>query len=389
MASMSTLDFLPQERRAVFSITALFALRIVGLFLLYPVLTFYAESLPGQSPLLIGWAFGIYGMAQAVLQIPFGMLSDRYGRKPLISIGLVIFALGSLVAGFSDHILGLILGRFLQGAGAISAVCTAALGDVVAPERRAKGMAFLGISIGGAFSLSIIAGPYLGEHFGVPGIFLLIAGACLLGLAVLYWGVPAIPASGTQPSMKGLRQLLRDPPVLRIALGIGVLHALLTSMFMVVPAQVLKLTGTALASHAYYYAVGVLLVFISVFPCLRLIQKFHWQHQSLIASLGVLALSQLLLWWMPDHAVFFFLALVLFFLPFNLLEASLPALMSQVAPAEYRGAAMGIYSTFQFTGTFLGGVLGGLLLQYMESSTLFLAQAFVVLLWLMFIISKK
>jgi MFS family permease len=385
---MSSLKFLPQERRAVLSITALFALRIVGLFLLYPVLTLYAQSLPGQTPLLIGWAFGIYGLAQAALQIPFGMLSDRFGRKPLIAIGLIIFGLGSILAAFSDHIIGLILGRFLQGAGAISAVCTAALSDIVMPERRAKAMAFLGISIGAAFSVSIVAGPYLGEHWGVPGIFILIALACAVGLVVLYYAVPEIPAMGTQPSMRGLHLLFHEPQVLKIALGIGILHGVLTAMFMVVPSQLISLTGTSLASHAYYYAIGVVLVFVTVFPMLRVIEKYQWHHQSLVAALLALCFSQGLLWAFPQSVLMFFIALIMFFLAFNLLEASLPAAMSRVAPLQYRGAAMGLYSTFQFTGTFIGGVLAGLLLQYVEASTLFLMQAFIILLWLILIINK-
>jgi MFS family permease len=386
---MSSLKFLPQERRAVLSITALFALRIVGLFLLYPVLTFYAQSLPGQNPMLIGWAFGIYGLAQAGLQIPFGMLSDRFGRKPLIAIGLIIFGLGSIVAAFSDHIIGLILGRFLQGAGAISAVCTAALSDIVMPERRAKAMAFLGISIGAAFSISIVAGPYLGEHLGVSGIFLLIAVACVIGLIVLYYGVPEIPAAGTQPSMRGLHLLFHEPQVLRIAVGIGILHAVLTAMFMVVPSQLMSLTGTSLASHASYYAIGVVLVFLTVFPMLRVIEKHQWHHQASISAVLALCLSQIMLWALPQVVLGFFIALILFFLAFNLLEASLPAAMSRVAPAQYRGAAMGLYSTFQFAGTFMGGVLAGLLLQYVTASTLFLMQAFIILLWLILIITKK
>lgn len=386
---MNNLNFLPKERQAVLGLTALFALRIVGLFLLYPVLTVYAQSLPGQTPALIGWAFGIYGLAQAGLQIPFGILSDRFGRKPLIALGLIIFGLGSIVAALSDHIVGLILGRFLQGAGAISAVCTAALGDIVAPERRAKGMAFLGISIGAAFSISIIAGPYLEGQVGVSGIFLLIAVACILGLAVLVWGVPHIPSTKTHPSMKGLAILFQDHQVLYIALGIGILHALLTAMFMVIPGQLLALTGTSLAGHTYYYGVGVILVFLTVFPMLHLVEKNQWHRQSMIVALFVLCISQILLWMTLDDVFIFFLAIILFFLAFNLLEASLPAAMSRVAPISYRGAAMGIYSTFQFSGTFLGGVLGGVLLQYASTSMLFLTQVVVILLWLMWTITKK
>lgn len=380
---MSSLKFQPQERRAVQSITALFALRIVGLFLLYPVLSLYAQSLPGQSPALIGWAFGIYGLAQALLQIPYGVLSDRFGRKPLIAIGLIVFGVGSLVSAYSDHILGLILGRFLQGAGAFSAVCTAALSDIVAPERRSKAMAFLGISIGGAFSLSLIAGPYLGTHLGVSGLFLLIAGACLIGLGLLFWAVPSIPLSGKRPSMDGLGRLFLNPPVLRIAVGIGILHALLTSLFMIVPEQVAHLTGASLADHAYYYAIGVVLVFMTVFPMLRVIEKYHWHNQAMLISLLVLLVSQLLLWLGFNEVMIFFMALILFFLAFNLLEAALPSAMSKVAPPEYRGAAMGIYSTFQFAGTFIGGVFAGLLLQYLSASALFLVQAGFILLWLM------
>jgi MFS family permease len=189
--------------------------------------------------------------------------------------------------------------------------------------------------------------------------------------------------------MKGLRLLLSNPEILRIACGVGILHALLTAIFILVPSLLLNLTGATLASHAAYYAIGVTLVFLTVFPMLRWVEKRHWQQRALICSVIFLGLSQILMGAMTQHVLVFFFALIVFFMAFNLLEASLPAAMSRVAPLEYRGAAMGVYSTFQFAGTFIGGVLGGLLLQYVSTSIYFFVQAFIILLWLMLIISKK
>lgn len=379
---MKVFGFTPQERRAVQNISLLFALRIVGLFLLYPVLAFYAESLTGQTLMLIGWAFGIYGLAQAGLQIPFGMLSDRFGRRPMIAIGLGLFIVGSLIAAYSDHIFGLILGRFFQGAGAISSVCTATLGDVVDPTRRAKAMAFLGISIGAAFSISLIAGPYLADKIGVSGIFFMLAGLGLMALLVLYWGVPKVQALGAQDSMQGLAKIFADKACLQVALSIGILHAILTAMFLVVPGQLFELTGTTLASHGTYYLIGVLLVFLTVFPMLSVIEKKQWHHQAFVAAVLTLLCSQWLMWLRAQDVYGFFAGLILFFLAFNLLEASLPAWMTRIANPAHRGAAMGVYSTFQFLGTFLGGVLGGTLLQYSSVPTLYFVQGCIILLWL-------
>jgi MFS family permease len=380
---MAKFGFTLGEGRAVAGIGALYFLRIIGLFLLYPVLAVYASKLPNSSPLLVGLALGIYGLAQAILQIPFGMLSDKFGRRPIIAIGLGFFLLGSLIAGSFTHIAALIIGRLVQGAGAISAVCTALIGDLVASERRSKAMACIGITIGLAFSLSLVLGPLLVVHLGLSGMFMVLAILAALALLVLHFAIPTSERSDTQAGdTQSLRTVFRDWQVCRIALGVGILHAILAAMFMVVPLQIIELTGAPLEQHVQYYLVGIFLSFAMVFPLLGVVERRSWQKSGIMVAVGLLALALLLLWQFASGIVIFFVALAMFFLAFNFLEASLPAMMTRVAPAARRGAAMGFYSTCQFFGIFLGGIVAGIVLHYFTATTLYFTLMWSAVFWL-------
>lgn len=371
-----------QELRSTFSLCTLYALRAFGLFLLYPVLSVYATSLEGQTPLLIGLAFGAYGFSQALLQIPFGLLSDRFGRKRMIALGLMIFAVGSFVCAWVPSIYGLVFGRFLQGAGAVSAVCSALLSDLVAPERRSFAMAGIGITIGLAFSLSLVLGPLVTDALGFHGLFLMLGVFSLFGLIVLFWGVPKPPVCGTSQSLAGLWIALRDRQCLRVSFSIGALHAVLTLMFMVAPTHLMKLSGQPLSSHTTYYVIGIFISFLTVFPLLGWVERNRQHRPALLFSIGLLSLSQWGLFVAQHHLLGYLMSLAVFFVAFNYLEACLPSWLSRIAPREHRGAAMGVYSTFQFGGTFIGGLFGGILLKYSSAATLYIVSACVILLWL-------
>ncbi len=385
---MLKLGFTSNERRAVAGISSLYFLRIIGLFLLYPVLAIYAADLPHATPFLIGLALGVYGLAQATLQIPFGMLSDRFGRKPIIAIGLIIFALGSLLAASAEHIGILVAGRFLQGAGAISAVCAALIGDLVTPEHRSKAMACIGITIGAAFSVSLVLGPLIVVHMGLSGLFILLAGLAGMALLVLRYAIPtpaqspgeALPSQSLR--INSLRLVTQNRYIWSIAMSVGILHAALAALFMVVPPQIIELTGRPLVEHVMYYLAGIVLTFIIVFPLLGWVERRQWHQQGILIAIASLGVAALLLWQSQGSLVIFFTGLALFFLGFNFLEASLPALMTRVAPAQSRGAAMGFYSTCQFLGIFLGGIMGGIVLNYFTPTTLYFIWVWVIVLWL-------
>ncbi len=382
---MIKLGFTSGERQAVAGISSLYFLRIIGLFLLYPVLSVYASKLPNSTPLLIGLALGIYGLAQALLQIPFGILSDKFGRKPLIAFGLVLFALGSLLAASFEHMAALILGRLLQGAGAISAVCIAMMGDLVAAERRSKAMACIGITIGLAFSVSLVLGPLLAVKLGLSGLFLILAALSGLALPVLRYAIPSPgspSASNQATSLQAIWQVFQHWPIRSVAISIGLLHMVLAAMFMVVPLQIIALTGQPLEQHVFYYLAGILLTFVIVFPLLGLVERRRWHKSGIIIAITALALANLLLWQFASEVIVFFIALALFFLAFNFLEASFPALMTRVAPTQNRGAAMGFYSTCQFFGIFLGGIVAGIVLNYCSATTLYFILLCVTLCWL-------
>jgi len=381
-----SLSLTPLERRAALSLAGIYALRMMGLFLILPVFAIYARELPNVTPMHIGLAIGIYGLTQALLQIPFGLLSDRIGRKPVIIGGLLIFALGSAVAATADSIQGIILGRALQGSGAVAAAVMAMAADLSREEVRTRVMAIIGMSIGGSFILSLVLGPVLGHWIGVPGIFWLVTLLALGGVLVVIFLVPKPVHSGVHRDTEAVpaqfRAVLGNRELLRLDLGVFSMHLLMTALFLAVPLELRQL-GLETERHWLLY-LPVMLVSVAVMvPFIILAEKRQRMKPVLLGAIGVLVLAELALYLAGTSLPGMALALVLYFAAFNLLEASLPSLVSKLAPAAAKGTAMGFFSTSQFLGAFVGGLLGGWLQQQAGPSGLFLGGALVALVWLL------
>lgn len=350
------------ERRSVAGLAGIFALRMLGLFLLLPVLAVYARDLPGSTPLLVGIAVGAYGLSQALLQIPFGWWSDHLGRKQVITIGLVIFALGSVLAALGDHVVTVILGRFLQGAGAIAAAVLALTADLTREENRYKAMAVLGMTIGAMFMVSLAVGPVLTELFGVKGLFWITAALAPAAVAVLWYFVPSPARSVThrdvQTTSEQFRRILRDPQLRRLDFGIFMLHAVLTALFVSVPITLTQHLGIELGQHWKIYLSVLVLSLPVMAPLIFVAGRDSAVFTVVPVSVGLVlaaALAMALepgLWGLAA-------GLWLFFCGFNTLEALLPSLVSRVAPAAGKGTAIGVYNTWEFLGVFLGGAAGG------------------------------
>lgn len=351
----------PRELRASLSLALIFALRMFGLFLVLPVLALYARELPGATATAMGLALGLYGLTQALFQAPFGMLSDRMGRKPVIAFGLALFIVGSLIAGYADGIQGLVLGRALQGAGAVGAVINALLADFVPSEERTKGMALIGISIGLAFVLALAAGPIGGATLGVPQLFYLSAAlgvACIVILFRLVPPAPPLAPQGRRDWRADLRTVLINPALLRLDFGIFVQHLILMALFVAVPIRLVE-GGLPSGAHWQIYLPAILVSIPGTILLYRLGEAGGQAHRSMLISIVLLVVSLLALAASGGQVLAFGAALALFFAGFNLLEASLPSAVSRVAPAFCRGTAMGIYSSLQFLGIFCGGLIGG------------------------------
>ena len=372
------------ELRASGSLASIFALRMLGLFLVLPVFALEARKYPGgDDPALIGLAMGIYGLTQGLLQIPFGIASDRLGRKRVIIFGLLVFALGSLVAGGADTLMGVLAGRALQGAGAVSAAVTALLADLTRDVVRTKAMALVGASIGLMFALSLVVSPVIAAHIGLSGLFVLTAVLALLGTAVVVWGVPAEPDAHKDAARGGLRQVLSSPALLRLNIGVFVLHAVQLAMWVAIPAFLVQ-AGLGKDDHWQIYLPAVLCSFVlmgAVFP----LERRGYLRAVFLSAIALIALVQVALLWVssgaPSIACLAWL-LFAFFCGFNVLEATQPSLVSRIAPASSRGAAMGVYNTFQSLGFFAGGVMGGQLVKSYGTQGLFLTCAALMVLWL-------
>ncbi|MFN0315940.1 MAG: MFS transporter [Burkholderiales bacterium] len=371
----------PAERRATFSLASIFGLRMLGMFIILPVFALYADTLSGgHNRTLAGIAVGAYGLTQAILQIPFGVLSDRWGRKPTLYIGLLIFALGSMIAAAADSIYMVIFGRIVQGAGAVSAVVIALVADHTREEQRTKAMAIVGMTIGVTFALSMVAGPLLAHWIGVPGIFLMTGVLALAACAVVRFLVPDGPALQGSPVRTPFLQVLVLPELVRLNYGIFVLHMVLTSLFVVVPFN-LRDAGLPAGSHWEVYLSVMLGAFVLMVPPMLWSERRGHQKAAFLGSIFLLTLGQVALY--SAHAVWWIaLALLVFFTAFNLLEASLPSLVSRTAPPETKGAAIGVYSSVQFFGTFLGGALGGVISQHYGGNAVFLFCAALSASWL-------
>jgi MFS family permease len=374
------------ERRAAAALAGIFGVRMLGMFMILPVFALYAEHLADVTPLLIGVAIGIYGLTQAVLQIPFGMASDRLGRKPVIVAGLLIFALGSVVAAQADSIHGVIFGRALQGAGAVAAAVMALVADLTREEHRTKAMAFIGMSIGLSFVVAMVLGPLLNQWFGVPGIFWLTAVLALGGIGLLLFGVPTPPVTqrhrDAEPVPGQFGRILRDGQLLRLDFGILMLHLALTASFVVVP-LVLRDIGFAPARHWLLYLPVMVLAITLAIPFIIVAEKKRRLKQVLLGAIAALALAMAGMGLLGDSLGSMALLLLLFFTAFNLLEATLPSLVAKFAPVDARGTAMGVYSSSQFIGAFIGGAAGGWLHgQYGLHSVFMFCAAALGLWWL-------
>lgn len=376
----------PLERRASGSLALIFALRMLGLFLVLPVFALEASRYPGgNDPALVGLAMGIYGLTQALFQLPLGLASDRFGRKRVIVIGLLVFAAGSLVAALADSLTGLMLGRGLQGAGAVSAAVTALLADQTRDAVRTKAMALIGGSIGLMFALALVAGPVIAAWAGLSGVFGLTFALALAGVAVVVWMVPPEPLQHKDLPRGRLAELVRQPDLLRLNLGVFILHTVQMAMWVAVPALLLQ-AGLPKGAHWQIYLPAVLLSFIAMGGMFSLERKGKLRMALLGAialvlvvqlGLGAVALGGAAppLWLMG-------LLMLVFFCGFNILEASQPSLVSRMAPTPLRGAALGSYNTLQSLGLFAGGALGGAIAKWAGMPGLFAVTAALTALWL-------
>jgi MFS family permease len=373
------------ERRASASLASIFALRMLGLFLVLPVFALEAAKYPGgDDPARVGLAMGIYGLTQGVLQIPFGIASDWWGRKRVIISGLVIFALGSFIAAWAPDLTWLIAGRSLQGAGAISAAVTALLADSTRDEVRTKAMAMVGGSIALMFALSLIAAPLLGGLIGLHGLFALTGVLALAGIAVVIWWVPPEPVEHVNRPRGSVAEVLKDTALLRLDFGVFVLHAVQLAMWVAIPALLVG-AGLDKASHWQVYLPAVLASFVVMGMTLFPLEKRGYLRAVFLGAVGLIALVQLgLLWAASVTPSLGFLAalLFLFFCGFNVLEATQPSLASRVAPAHARGAALGVYNTLQSLGFFAGGAVGGWITKTHGAEGLFAVCGGLMLLWL-------
>ena len=384
------------ERRASVSLASIFGLRLLGLFLVLPVFALEARRYPGgDDPALVGLAMGIYGLTQAFLQMPFGLASDRFGRKRVIVVGLVVFAVGSFVAAFADSLHGLVIGRAIQGAGAVSAAVTALLADLTRDTVRTKAMALVGGSIGLVFALALVGAPALSAHIGLSGLFALTGLLALAGIATTVWWVPAEPAHprhgapGAHGLSGGLAGLWAQRDLLRLNFGVFALHTVQMSMWVAVPALLVQ-AGLAKEHHWWVYLPAVVASFVVMGAVLFPMERKGRLRTALLGSVGLVALVQAGLLAMAlagAHAAAWGVAplgllLLVFFCGFNALEASQPSLVSRMAPATLRGSALGVYNTLQSLGLFAGGALGGTLVKATGAVGLFGATLALSLVWL-------
>ena len=379
----------PQERRSSASLAMIFAFRMLGLFLVLPVFSLEARKYPGgDDPALVGLAMGIYGLTQGFLQIPFGVASDRFGRKRVMVIGLVIFAAGGVMAALATNMTWLVAGRALQGAGAISAAITALLADQTRDVVRTKAMAMVGASIGLMFAISLVLSPLLNALLGLSGMFALTAVLAVSGIAVVLWWVPPEPAKHAEelPANLGasLLAVLRMPALLRLNFGVFMLHAVQLAMWVALPAMLVQ-AGLPKDHHWWVYLPAVLGSFFVMGATLFPLEKRGYLRAVFLSSVGLIALVQMgLLAVVSAEPTITGLALLLFvfFCGFNVLEASQPSMASRIAPAGARGTALGVYNSLQSLGFFTGGALGGWLVKAYGPQTLFGVCGVAMLAWL-------
>lgn len=380
----------PAELRAGVSLASIFALRMLGLFLILPVFSVFAQTLPGGDNLtLVGFALGAYGLTQALFQIVYGIASDRFGRKPVIAFGLVVFALGCLIAALAPDIWWMIAGRVLQGAGAISAAVTALAADLTREQHRTKVMAMIGVSIGLTFAVSLVAAPLMYAAVGMAGIFWLTGGLALGAIVLLLKVVPVAPAMVARGVDVPFSSVLLDGQLARLNFGVLALHTMQTALWVVVPAALVKSGGLPLAEHWKVYLPAVLASFLLMIPAILIAERHGRIRLVFGGAILLLLLVQGGLYRYGEGLYPIGGWLLLFFVGFNILEAMQPSLISRIAPAEARGAALGIYNTTQSLGLFIGGTLGGLLGKNMGTPAVHLFCAVLALTWLLLVTTMK
>jgi MFS family permease len=383
-AHAASLRMTPAERRATASLASIYGLRLLGMFVILPVFALYAQALPGgASHTLIGLALGAYGLTQAILQIPFGWASDRWGRKPVIYMGLAVFAVGSFVAAWAPTIGWVIVGRCLQGAGAISAAVIALTADLTRDEVRTRAMAVIGITIAATFAVSIVAGPVLKAWIGVPGIFALTGVLAMAAIAVVHYAVPDPDHMAERDTAPGqLARVITDSQLLRLNFGTFVLHAVLMALFTQVPFA-LRDNGLAAERHWIVYLPVLAISILLMLPFVRQVDRPGRGKPLFNAAVVVLLGAQVALALSLHSLVALCIALTLFFAALNLLEAMLPSLVSKCAPADARGAAIGVNSSAQFLGAFVGAAGGGWLADHTGDTSVFLFCVALSALWLL------
>lgn len=383
---MSTSGLNSIEKKAAFSLASVFGLRMLGLFMILPVFAIYGEQLVGYSPIWIGLAIGAYGLTQAMLQIPMGILSDKFGRKPIILVGLVIFLIGSIVAAMSETIYGVVIGRALQGMGAIASAILALAADLSREEQRPKVMATIGMFIGLSFTVAMILGPILAQAFGLSGLFWFIAILTVLAMMTIQFVVPnsvhSAPKGDNVALPSQLTKLICDGQLSRLNWGVFILHMALTACFVTLPKQFVA-SGLALDEHWQLYLPTLLGSFFLMVPFMIIGIKKQKENQMFSAAVTLLTLSLLLFWLLPMSLLTLAILVLMFFTAFNYLEATMPSILSRIAPAGVKGSVMGIYSSSQFLGAFAGGILGGFIAGEFGESAIFFVMAIFSLMWLL------
>lgn len=377
---------------AVLALALVMAVRMLGLFMILPVFSMHATEFAHATPQLIGLALGIYGLTQALLQMPFGILSDRIGRKPVMTLGLGLFLAGSVYAAVTHSIYGLIIGRALQGGGAVGSTILATIADLTPEHSRSQAMGLVGLAIGLAFGIAMVLGPLLNTWFNLSGIFWATALLAVIGELLVWWWIPAMPRMANQPreSLRtGLVQVLSQPDLLRLDAGIFVLHAILTALFIAIPIILTHMIHLSSLAQTGLYLGVLSLAFILMLPFMIIAEKKRRTKPILLVAITCLLLAQCGLWVMHQQLFWVCGLLLLFFTAFSLLEAVLPSWISRVAPANHKGAAMGCYSSAQFLGIFAGGCLGGLLYAHFSITGVLLFGAGLALAWLLLALNLR
>ena len=370
----------PVERLFALKVSLIMSVRMLGLFMLFPVMSVYAGDYESSTPFLIGMAIGIYGLTQALLQIPFGYLSDRFGRKPILIIGLLIFLLGSIVAANTSNIIFVVIGRALQGGGAISAVLMAFLADSISEDNRAKANAFVGFQIGVAFMLSLIIGPLITSRIGLSGLFWVIGLFSIIAMLIVFSLEQSRPINYYRLSFGALKETL-SRELITLDFSVFSLHLILASGFIVMPLLIMENQIVSMIDNWRLYLPAVLLSFIGMIPLIIISEKFKKTKYILLLSIFLLIISQIIFYISNLNFSVFLITLTIFFVAFNTIEAILPSLLSKTASASKRGLAMGIFSTSQFLGTFIGGAIGGLIYDIYDLNSVFLFTIFVAIIW--------